>query len=72
MVKSLFKTYRFDQTKIILSISIKKLHIVSFDVPFPPNYGGVIDVFYKLIELKKLGVEIHYILLNMVEENKKS
>jgi hypothetical protein len=35
------------------------LHIVSFDVPFPPNYGGVIDVFYKLKALHKLGVKIH-------------
>ena len=26
----------------------KEVHIVSFDVPYPPNYGGVIDVFYKI------------------------
>ncbi len=26
----------------------KYLHIISFDIPYPPNYGGVIDVFYKL------------------------
>ncbi len=37
----------------------KKLHIVSFDVPFPANYGGVIDVFYKIKALHKLGVKIH-------------
>ena len=36
-----------------------KLHIVSFDVPYPPNYGGVIDVFYKIKALHKLGVKIH-------------
>ena len=36
-----------------------ELHIVSFDVPFPPNYGGVIDVFYKIKALHKLGVKIH-------------
>lgn len=35
------------------------LNIVSFDVPYPPNYGGVIDVFYKLKNLSKLGVDIH-------------
>jgi hypothetical protein len=35
-----------------------KLHIISFDVPFPPNYGGVIDVFYKLKALHELGYEI--------------
>lgn len=36
----------------------KTLNIVSFDVPYPPNYGGVIDVFYKIKNLAKLGVEI--------------
>lgn len=35
-----------------------KLHIISFDVPFPPNYGGVIDVFYKLKALHETGYEI--------------
>lgn len=35
------------------------LHIVSFDVPYPANYGGVIDVFYKLKALKNAGVMIH-------------
>ena len=38
---------------------VNKLHIVSFDVPFPTNYGGVIDVFYKLKALHKQGVEIY-------------
>lgn len=37
---------------------LKTLHIVSFDVPFPANYGGVIDVFYKLKQLHKLGIKI--------------
>lgn len=35
------------------------LHIVSFDVPSPPDYGGVIDVYYKLRALHQLGVKIH-------------
>ncbi|MCG9881362.1 MAG: glycosyltransferase family 1 protein [Bacteroidia bacterium] len=34
------------------------LHIISFDIPFPANYGGVIDVFYKLKHLHKIGVSI--------------
>ncbi len=34
------------------------LHIVSFTVPFPANYGGVIDVFYKIKALNQLGVNI--------------
>jgi glycosyltransferase involved in cell wall biosynthesis len=37
----------------------KHLHIVSFDVPYPANYGGVIDVFYKLKALHAEGVKIH-------------
>jgi len=34
------------------------LHIVSFDVPYPANYGGVIDVFYKIKALHNIGVNI--------------
>jgi len=37
----------------------KHIHIVSFDIPFPPDYGGVIDVFYKIKALSSLGVKIH-------------
>lgn len=37
---------------------MKQLHIISFDVPYPANYGGVIDVFYKLKQLHKQGVRI--------------
>lgn len=37
----------------------RHLNIVSFDVPFPANYGGVIDVYYKLVWLNKNGVKIH-------------
>ncbi|MBA2613450.1 MAG: glycosyltransferase family 1 protein [Bacteroidetes bacterium] len=35
------------------------INIISFDVPFPANYGGVIDVYYKLVWLKKAGIKIH-------------
>ncbi|MBK6830589.1 MAG: glycosyltransferase [Flavobacteriales bacterium] len=35
------------------------LHIVSFDVPAPPSYGGVIDVYYKVKALAELGVKVH-------------
>ncbi|MDY0103879.1 MAG: glycosyltransferase family 1 protein [Lentimicrobium sp.] len=34
------------------------LHIISFDVPYPPNYGGVIDVFYKIKALHSKGIKI--------------
>lgn len=40
-------------------MSDKHLHIVAFDVPFPPNYGGVIDVYYKIKELYNKGIKIH-------------
>lgn len=36
----------------------KNLHIICFDNPYPPVYGGVIDVFYKIKALHKLGVKI--------------
>jgi len=35
------------------------LHIVSFNIPYPANYGGVIDVFYKAKALAGQGVKIH-------------
>ncbi|MDP4285384.1 MAG: glycosyltransferase family 4 protein [Bacteroidota bacterium] len=35
------------------------LHIVCLDVPYPPDYGGVFDLFYKIKALHQLGVKIH-------------
>lgn len=35
-----------------------KLHVVSFQVPFPPDYGGLIDVYYKLKALKEAGCSV--------------
>ncbi|CAN5625504.1 N/A [soil metagenome] len=37
----------------------KNLNLISFDVPYPPDYGGVIDVFYKIKVLNRLGVKVH-------------
>lgn len=34
------------------------LHIVSFDIPYPANYGGVIDVFHKIRCLHEKGVAV--------------
>lgn len=34
------------------------LHIVSFDVPYPPDYGGVAAVLHKIKSLHKEGVKI--------------
>lgn len=38
--------------------SDKHIHIISFDIPFPPDYGGIIDVFYKLKSLHAAGLKI--------------
>lgn len=35
-----------------------KLHIVSLDIPFPADYGGVIDIYYKLKALHAAGAKI--------------
>lgn len=37
----------------------KAIHIISFDNPYPPIYGGVIDVYYKIKALHELGMEIY-------------
>ncbi|MBE9467318.1 MAG: glycosyltransferase [Bacteroidetes bacterium] len=42
-----------------METSTKHLHIVSFDIPYPANYGGVIDVFYKIKALHSIGIKIH-------------
>lgn len=36
----------------------KHLHIVAFDVPYPADYGGVIDIYHKIRWLHKLGLQI--------------
>ncbi len=37
----------------------KHLHIVCLDVPYPPDYGGVFDLFYKIKSLSEAGIRIH-------------
>ncbi|MEP6595831.1 MAG: glycosyltransferase [Ginsengibacter sp.] len=37
----------------------KHLHIVCLDVPFPVDYGGVFDLFYKITALHQQGIKIH-------------
>lgn len=36
----------------------KWLHIVCIDVPYPPDYGGAVDMFYKIKFLSEAGVNI--------------
>jgi len=37
----------------------KHLHIVCLDVPYPADYGGVFDLFYKIKSLHEAGINIH-------------
>jgi hypothetical protein len=37
----------------------RKLHIVCHDVPYPPDYGGVFDLYYKIRTLHEEGIKIH-------------
>lgn len=34
------------------------LHIISFDIPYPANYGGAIDVFHKIRCLSAQGIKV--------------
>lgn len=35
------------------------MHIISLDVPYPVDYGGIFDLFHKLPALQQQGVHIH-------------
>ena len=35
-----------------------RIHIISFDIPYPADYGGVMDVFYKVKALHEAGMSI--------------
>ena len=36
----------------------RTLHVISFNVPWPADYGGVIDIYYRLKALHECGVKI--------------
>jgi len=38
---------------------LNSINIISFDVPYPANYGGVIDVFYKIKAFYNEGIKVH-------------
>ena len=37
---------------------INHIHVIAFDLPWPPNYGGSTDMYFKLDSLRKLGIRI--------------
>jgi hypothetical protein len=42
-----------------LKKSIKDLNVISFNIPYPPDYGGVIDIFYRLKALSENEINVH-------------
>ena len=43
---------------MLMNNSHNTIHVVAFDIPIPTNYGGVIDIYYKLTELQKQKIDI--------------
>ena len=35
------------------------VQLVAFAAPYPPDYGGVMDVYYKIKALNEIGVKVH-------------
>ncbi len=35
------------------------LQLVAFNIPYPPDYGGVIDIFYKVKALSECGIQVY-------------
>lgn len=42
-----------------MQVSVNQLNVIAFDIPYPANYGGVIDIYYKLEALNRMGMKIH-------------
>src|SRR5438034_140790 len=40
----------------------ERVHVVCLDSPSPPDYGGAIDMFYKIKALQEIGLRVvlHY------------
>ncbi len=45
-------------------MSQQRIHIVAFDIPSPPDYGGIIDVYYRAKALKDAG---YYVIMHCFE-----
>jgi len=37
----------------------RAIQLVTFNIPYPPDYGGVIDIFYKIKALSECGILIY-------------
>ncbi len=41
-------------------VPIKRLHLVADEVPWPPDYGAAMDMYYRMQALKDAGVKLHF------------
>jgi hypothetical protein len=46
-------------SKNIFNSTKREVDLIAFNIPYPPNYGGVIDVYFKIRALKKAGIKIN-------------
>ncbi len=46
-------------SKGIFSSVKREVEIIAFDIPYPPNYGGIIDVYFKIRSFKKEGIKVN-------------
>ena len=37
----------------------RQINLVAFDIPYPVDYGGVIDIYYKIKAFNDAGVKVH-------------
>lgn len=37
----------------------RAIQLVAFNIPYPPDYGGIIDIFYKLKALSECGISVY-------------
>ena len=54
------------------SLNKRILHVIAFDVPFPADYGGVIDIYYKIKAIHLEGVDIKLHIYNYGRKHSKS
>ncbi|MBL7816952.1 MAG: glycosyltransferase family 4 protein [Saprospiraceae bacterium] len=45
-------------TKKTIKLKDNRIHIISFDIPYPADYGGVMDIYYKVKALAESGLDI--------------
>lgn len=49
-----FREYR----NMCIFVPMARLHLVSFNIPYPPDQGGLVDVYAKIGALKEAGAEV--------------